>query len=78
MPNLKKQSSTQTPAHAKMTWPTLEMPPVDHPDKRVTEAFAGQNKYLQEWYAGLQGSVNTRLAEMSNELESLKSKLNSK
>lgn len=66
-------ANTQTPQHATMQWPPLELPPV-HPVFGMT---ADHVQALQAWYSSVQGAVNDRLGAMSTELESLKSQLNS-
>ncbi len=75
MSKLKAQTTagTQTPEHAQITWPPLNLP---EPDPRFGMTAAHQ-EYLQMHYSAVQGAVNARLAAMSAELETLKSQLKS-
>lgn len=75
MSKLKSQAAanTQTPQHAAMQWPQLDLP-APHPVFGMTQEHI---QALHGWYASVQGAVNDRLGAMSTELESLKSQLNS-
>jgi maltose-binding protein MalE len=77
MSRLKAQStaSTITPRQAVTTqWPQMQLPPLD---PRFGSMNSAHVDYLQTWYAGVQGAVNTRLASMSDDIEELKSQLKS-
>lgn len=75
MSKLKAQTAanTQTPQHATMQWPSLDLP-APHPVFGMTQEHV---QALHAWYANVQGAVNDRLGAMSAELESMKSQLNS-
>ena len=73
MSKLKAQTAanTQTPQHATMQWPSLELP-APHPVFGMTQEHI---QALHAWYSSVQGAVNDRLGAMSTELENLKSQL---